>query len=139
MEKQIAALATDEGHIVMWDIDALLSDYGAHPRVTVPTDRIIPAHWLTIDKAYAHSTDASKPLLLFEIPHDMLYIADGNHRLYKAAAEHIPEMNVIILPQEIHLKYLFRSSVDTYYEVMEGLRGEGIFIENFNVKKHPYD
>ena len=35
MNKQIAALATDEKNIVMWDIDALLFDYKDHPYITV--------------------------------------------------------------------------------------------------------
>ena len=38
MNKQIAALATDEKNMVMWDIDALLLDYKEHSYVTVDTE-----------------------------------------------------------------------------------------------------
>ena len=85
----------------------------------------------TIDKEYALTTDVTKPIVLFEIPNESLFIADGNHRLYRAATEHIRRMNAVIIPQEIHLSYLYQSSVDLYYRVIEGLRSEGIFINNF--------
>ena len=131
MDKQIAALATDEDNIVMWDIDTLLSDYKEHSYITVDTAILVPQNWLTIDKQYALTTNVNIPIILFELPDNQLYIADGNHRLYRAVIEHIPKMNVIIIPQEKHLSYLFRCSTKIYHYVIEGLKDEGIFISNF--------
>lgn len=132
MNKQIAALATDEKNIVMWDIDALLSDYKDHSYVTVDTERLVPKNWLTVDAEYALTTDVSIPIILFELPDNQLYIADGNHRLYRAVTEEVPRMNVIVIPQNKHLSYLFRSTTEIYYRIVEGLKDEGIFISNFN-------
>lgn len=131
MNKQIAALATDKDNVVMWDINTLLLDYQDHPSVVVDTKLLIPNNWLMIDKEYALKTDVNSPLILFELPNSQLYIADGNHRLYRALIEDAPKMNVIIIPQEKHLSYLFRSTVEDYYRVVSGLRDEGIFIKNF--------
>lgn len=131
MGKQVIALATDEENIVMWDMDSLLADCEGQPYTTVDTEMLIPQNWLTIDKEYALTTDVTKPIVLFEIPNESLFIADGNHRLYRAATEHIRRMNAVIIPQEIHLSYLYQSSVDLYCKVIEGLQNEGIFINNF--------
>lgn len=131
MNKQIAALAMDAENMVMWDIDALLSTYKNHPYITVDTEKLVPETWLTIDPKYALKTDVTIPIILFELPNHQLYIADGNHRLYRAATEHIPSMNVIVLPEEAHLRYLFRCTSASYYRVIDGLKDEGIFIHNF--------
>ena len=131
MNKQVAALATDEETIVLWDIDALLADCKDDPSIAVDTQKLIPQAWLTIDRAYALTTDVTVPLLLFELPDQRFYVADGNHRLYRAAMEQIPTMRVIVIPQEKHLAYLFRSTVETYHRVIDGLKDEGIFIQNF--------
>ena len=133
MNKQIAALASDENNMVMWDMDAVLSDYRGHGYLTVDTEKLIPENWLTIDRAYALTTDVTTPILLFELPHSQLFIADGNHRLYRAAAESIPRMNVIVIPQDRHLSYLFRSTRENYHRVIDELKEEGIFIQNFLV------
>ena len=130
MEKQIAALATDEQHIVMWDIDSILEDLCLTPSVSVSTTKLIPQKWLTINKAYAKTTDPSKPIVLFELPENKAYIADGNHRLYRAVIEGIPEINVVFVPEIIHLKYLFRCSVADYHDVIRGLMTEHIFIDS---------
>jgi hypothetical protein len=131
MNKQIAALATDEKTMVMWDIDALLLDYKDHPYLTVDTEILVPQNWLTIDTKYALTTNVNIPIILFELPDNQLYIADGNHRLYRAVIEDVPKMNVIVIPQDKHLSYLFRSTNEIYYRVVEGLKDEGIFINNF--------
>ena len=131
MNKQIAALATDEKNMVMWDIDALLLDYKEHSYVTVDTEILVPQNWLTIDTKYALTTNVIIPIILFELPDNQLYIADGNHRLYRAVTEDVPKMNVIVIPQDKHLSYLFRSTDEIYYRVVEGLKDEGIFINNF--------
>lgn len=131
MEKQLAALATDEENIVMWDIDSLLSDCAERPYVTIDTKRLIPKNWLCIDREYAMTTDVTKPIVLFEVLGGNLFVADGNHRLYRAAAEHIQKMHVVLIPQEIHLSYLYRCTADDYCKVIEGLQDEGIFINNF--------
>lgn len=131
MKKQIAALASDEKTMVMWDMDAVLSDYKDHPYLTVDTALLIPQSWLTIDAQYAMTTNTNAPIILFELPDNQLYIADGNHRLYRAAAEQIPTVNVIIIPQEKHLSYLFRSSAEDYYTAFDALKSEDIFINNF--------
>ena len=131
MNKQIAALATDEKNMVMWDIDALLLDYKEHSYVTVDTEILVPQNWLTIDTKYALTTNVNIPIILFELPDNQLYIADGNHRLYRAVTEDVPKMNVIVIPQDKHLSYLFRSTDEIYYRVVEGLKDEGIFINNF--------
>lgn len=131
MNKQIAALATDEKNMVMWDIDALLLDYKEHLYVTVDTEILVPQNWLTIDTKYALTTNVNIPIILFELPDNQLYIADGNHRLYRAVTEDVPKMNVIVIPQDKHLSYLFRSTDEIYYRVVEGLKDEGIFINNF--------
>lgn len=131
MNKQIAALATDEKNMVMWDIDALLLDYKDHSYITIDTEILVPENWLTIDTKYALTTNINVPIILFELPDNQLYIADGNHRLYRAVAENVPKMNVIIIPQDKHLSYLFRSTDEIYYCVVEGLKKEGIFISNF--------
>ena len=131
MNKQIAALATDEKNMVMWDIDALLLDYKEHSYVTVDTEILVPQNWLTIDTKYALTTNVNIPIILFELPDNQLYIADGNHRLYRAVTEDVPKMNVIVIPQDKHLPYLFRSTDEIYYRVVEGLKDEGIFINNF--------
>lgn len=128
-QKQIAALATDEEHIVMWDVDALLSDLAGEPFVRVPTSKLIPEKWLTIDREYAMTTDVTKPLLVFELPGNKAYIADGNHRLYRAATEQIPEMKVVFVPEDKHLRYLFRCTPEDYQTVIRGLMEERIFIE----------
>ena len=130
MEKQIAALATDEQNIVMWDIDSILEDLCLTPSVSVSTTKLIPQKWLTINKAYAKTTDPSKPIVLFELPENKAYIADGNHRLYRAVIEGIPEINVVFVPEIIHLKYLFRCSVADYHDVIRGLMTEHIFIDS---------
>ena len=129
MEKQVAALAADEEHIVMWDIDSLLSDLSKAPSVCIPTSKLTPGEWLSIDRGYAKTTDVSKPIVLFELPENKAYIADGNHRLYRAATENIPEMNVVFVPEETHLQYLFRCTSQDYYEVIRGLLAENIFID----------
>ena len=131
MQKQIAALATDEETMVMWDIDAVLSDYKDRPYLTVETELLTPREWLTIDADYALTTNVDLPLILFELPGKQLYIADGNHRLYRAVKEKVPTMNVIVIPQEKHLNYLFRCTEENYLCVVEGLKNEGIFINNF--------
>lgn len=97
MNKQIAALATDEKNMVMWDIDALLLDYKDHSYITIDTEILVPENWLTIDTKYALTTNINVPIILFELPDNQLYIADGNHRLYRAVAENVPKMNVILL------------------------------------------
>ena len=130
MNKQIAALATDEKTMVMWDIDALLLDYKDHPYLTIDTEILVPQNWLTIDTKYALTTNVNIPIILFELPDNQLYIADGNHRLYRAVIEDVPKMNVIVIPQDKHLSYLFRSTDENYYRVVEGLKDEGIFISN---------
>ena len=132
MNKQIAALATDEKNMVMWDIDALLLDYKDHSYITVDTEILIPQEWLTLDTEYALTTNLNIPIILFELPDNQLYIADGNHRLYRAMVENIPKMNVIVIPQDKHLSYLFKSTSEIYYRVIAGLKDEGIFINNFN-------
>ena len=129
MEKQVAALATDEEHIVMWDIDSLLSDLSLDFYVCVPTSKLVPAEWLSVNREYAKTTDVSKPVVLFELPRNKAYIADGNHRLYRAATENIPEMKVVFVPEAIHLQYLFRCNSKDYYEVISGLLSENIFID----------
>lgn len=129
MEKQIAALATDEQHMVMWDIDSVLEDLHSAQSISVSTTKLIPQSWLTIDKAYARTTDPSRPIVLFELPENKAYIADGNHRLYRAALEGIPEMNVVFVPERIHLRYLFRCSVTDYHDVIRGLMTKHIFID----------
>ena len=131
MNKQIAALAMDEKNKVMWDMDALLLDYKEHSYVTVDTKILVPQNWLTIDTKYALTTNVNIPIILFELPDNQLYIADGNHRLYRAVTEDVPKMNVIVIPQDKHLSYLFRSTEEIYYRVVEGLKDEGIFINNF--------
>ena len=131
MNKQIAALATDEENIVMWDIDTLLSDFNDHAYVSIDTELLAPQNWLTIDTEYALTTDVNIPIVLFELPDNQLYIADGNHRLYKAVSESVPKMKVIIIPEEKHLSYLYKSTVESYYHVILGLKDEGIFINKF--------
>ena len=131
MNKQIAALAIDEENIVMWDIDAVIFDYCNHPYITVDTNKLTPNEWLTIDREYAATTNTNKPMILFELPNNQLYIADGNHRLFKAVSENIQKMNVIVVPEEKHLTYLYKSDVDCYHRVVNGLRNEGVFINNF--------
>ena len=130
MEKQVAALATDEQHMVMWDIDSVLENLDSTPSVSVSTTKLIPQKWLTIDIDYARTTDPSKPIVLFELPENKAYIADGNHRLYRAVLEKIPQMNVVFVPEKIHLKYLFRCSVADYHDVIRGLMTESIFIDS---------
>ena len=107
MEIQAAALATDEEHIVMWDINALISSLSFASYVNVATSKLIPEEWLTIDKDYAVTTDVSKPIILFELPDNKAYIADGNHRLYRAAKEGIPYLKMIFVPEDKHLQYLY--------------------------------
>ena len=131
MGKQVIALATDDKNVVMWDMDSLLADCKGQPYTTVNTDILIPKNWLNIDKEYALITDVTRPLVLFEIPNECLFIADGNHRLYRAITEHVKKMNVVIIPEKVHLSYLYECSVDDYYKVVEGLQDEGIFINNF--------
>ena len=131
MNRQIAALATDEKNMVMWDIDALLLDYKDYSYITVDTEMLVPQEWLTIDTEYALKTNVDIPIILFELPDNQFYIADGNHRLYRAVTENVPKMNVIIIPQDKHLSYLFRCTRESYYYVVEGLKKEGIFISNF--------
>ena len=129
MQKQVAALATDEEHVVMWDIDSLLSDISMTPAVSIPTSKLVPTKWLSIDKEYAMTTDASKPIVIFELPENKAYIADGNHRLYRAATENIRDMNAVFVPEKIHLQYLFRCTQEDYHEVISGLLAENIFID----------
>ena len=133
MNKQIAALATDEKNMVMWDIDALLLDYKDHSYITVDTEMLVPQEWLTIDTEYALTTNVNIPIILFELPDNQLYIADGNHRLYRAMVENVPKMNVIVISQDKHLSYLYRSTNEIYYRVIAGLKDEGIFINNFTI------
>ena len=133
MNKQIAALAMDEKNMVMWDIDALLLDYKDHMYVTVDTEILVPQEWLTIDTEYALTTNVNMPIILFELPDNQLYIADGNHRLYRAMVENVPKMNVIVISQDKHLSYLYRSTNEIYYRVIAGLKDEGIFINNFTI------
>ena len=130
MIKQIAALATDEEHVVMWDIDSLLTDLSALPFVCVPTPKLVPDKWLSINREYAKTTDVSKPIVLFELPANKAYIADGNHRLSRAVTENIPEMKVVFVSEETHLKYLYRCTSKDYYEVINGLLSENIFIDS---------
>ena len=129
MRKQIAALATDEQHMVMWDIDAVLNDIVCLPDISVATSKLTPKEWVSIDKKYAMTTDYSVPIVLFELPHKKAYIADGNHRLYRAVTEGVQQMRVVLLPEKTHLKYLYRCSVEDYFEVIRGLMKENIFID----------
>ena len=134
MKRQVVALATDDKNVVMWDMDSLLADYEGQCYITVNTDLLVPKNWLTIDKEHALTTDLTRPLILFEIPNECLFIADGNHRLYRAMTEHVQMMNVIIIPEKVHLSYLYECSVDHYYKVIKGLQNEEIFIKNFKHK-----
>ena len=129
MKKQIAALATDEEHIVMWDIDSLLADLFETDFAYVPTSKLVPAEWLSINQEYAKTTDVSKPIVIFELPENKAYIADGNHRLYRAVTENIPEMKVVFVSEETHLQYLYRCTREDYYKVIRGLLSENIFID----------
>ena len=131
MNKQIAALATDENNMVMWDMDALLSDCKNHPYVTVDTKMLVVRNRLTIDTKYALTTDVNRPIILFELPDNQWFVADGNHRLYRAVKESVPKMNVIVIPQKVHLSYLYNSTIELYHRVITDLKKEGIFIENF--------
>ena len=106
-------------------------DYRNHPYVTVDTEILVPQNWLTIDMEYALTTNVNIPIILFELPNNQLYIADGNHRLYRAVTEDVQKMNVIVIPEDKHLSYLFRSTDEIYYRVVEGLKDEGVFIDNF--------
>ena len=45
--------------------------------------------------------------------------------------ENVPKMNVIVISQDKHLSYLYRSTNEIYYRVIAGLKDEGIFINNF--------
>lgn len=130
MGRQIAALATDEQHRVMWDIDSLLSDLAAAPFISIPTSELVPAEWLSINRDHAMTTDVTKPVVLFELPWNKAYLADGNHRLYRAVAEHVPVMNVVIVPERIHLRYLYRCTPEDYHHVIHSLLAEGIFIDH---------
>ena len=130
MKKQIAALATDENNIVMWNINALLADYKNAPYITVETRKLVPREWLSIDREYALTTNLDIPIILFELPNDLLYIADGNHRLYRAITEKIAYIKAIVVPQEKHLSYLYLSTEEAYYRVIDSLKDEGIFIDN---------
>lgn len=112
----------------MWDIDSLLSDLSI-PFVSIPTSKLLPDAWLSIDRDYAKTTDVSNPIVLFELPENKAYIADGNHRLYRAATENISEMKVVFVPESVHLQYLYRCTSKDYYEVISGLLDEGIFID----------
>ena len=131
MKRQIVALASDEEHVVMWDVDALLADCREQSPVMVETARLIPGEWLTIDREYAMTTDVTSPILAFAIPHGRLFIADGNHRLYRAAKEHVPSMWVMVVPEEVHMRYLYRSTENIYRQVMDALAEEKTFIEDF--------
>ena len=137
MNKQVVALATDEENIVMWDMDALLLDYQDQPYIPVDTNLLIPEDWLRLDREYALTTDVTKPLILFEIPEGKLFIADGNHRLYRATVEQIEKMNVVIIPQEKHVSYLFRCSTDDYRKVLKTLDPVSIVI-GVSSAKHRY-
>lgn len=130
MEKQIAALATDEAHIVMWDIDAVLKDYESAPYIAVPVKRLVPEKWLTIDREYAMGTDVTRPIIVFELPEGKAYIADGNHRVYRAAMEEVPKLQAVFIPEKQHLRYLFRCDEAVYREVIQGLSDSGIFISD---------
>ena len=131
MNKQIAALAHDVETIVMWDMDALLSDFGNVPYQVVETVKLKPREWLTIDPQYAMTTDVDKPIVLFSLPNRQFYVADGNHRLYRAVTEQIPTMKVIIVSQDQHLRYLYECTSEAYFRVIDQLRDEGIFIDDF--------
>ena len=131
MGKQLVALATDEKNIVAWDIDALLSSCKELPCTLVDTEKITPKSWLTIDEAYAITTNVNSTIILFELPYGLLFVADGNHRLYKAATEKIAKMKILIIPENIHLSYLYECSPETYRKVIEDLRKEEIFIKDF--------
>ena len=111
MNKQVIALASDEENAVMWDMDALLADHSKCMPMEVETHRLTPEAWLTIDEDYAMTTNVDHPIVLFELPDHQLFVADGNHRLYRAVKEGVPTMKVIVIPQKIHLSYLFRSTV----------------------------
>ena len=39
-------------------------------------------------------------------------------------------MKVVFVPEEVHLKYLFRCSAADYHEVIRGLMSEQIFIDS---------
>lgn len=130
MQKQIAALATDETHVVMWDIDAVLADHEKEPCVVVPAKRLVPENWLTIDREYAMGTDVARPIIVFELPEGKFYIADGNHRVYRAAMENVSEMKAIFIPEKQHLQYLFRCDEAVYREVIRGLSDSGVFISD---------
>ena len=106
-----------------------MSDLSRDSSVNIPTTKLVSAKWLSIDREYAKTTDVSKPIVLFELPDNKAYIADGNHRLYRAVTENIPEINVVFVPEKIHLQYLFRCTPKDYYEVISGLLAEGIFID----------
>ena len=130
MNKQVIALASDEENAVMWDMDVLLADHADCTPVEVETHRLTPEAWLTIDEDYAMTTNVDRPIVLFELPDHQLFVADGNHRLYRAVKEGVPTMKVIVIPQKIHLSYLFRSTVADYHRVIAALKNENIFIED---------
>lgn len=130
MEMQVAVLAADEDHAVMWDIGSLASNLSSAPYVSISTSKLVPKQWPTIDKEYAKTTDVEKPVIMFELPENKAYIADGNHRLYRAAAENIPNMNVIFAPETTHLQYLHNCTDQDYRETIHRLSAEGIFIDN---------
>lgn len=131
MKRQIVALAAEETRVVMWDIDAVLADYGNAPWISVETRRLVPREWLSLDREYAMGTDPERPVLVFEIMDGLAFLADGNHRVYRAAAEGIPSMRAVVLTEREHLKYLYRSTEADYRCVLPELEDEGIFIPRF--------
>ena len=131
MKRQIVALAAEETRVVMWDMDAVLEDYREAEWIPVETRRLVPREWLTIDREYAMGTDPERPVVVFEIMDGLAFLADGNHRVYRAAAEGIPEMWAIVLTEREHLKYLYRSTEADYRSVLPELEAEGIFIPRF--------
>ena len=66
MNKQIAALATDEENIVMWDIDTLLLDYQGHPHISVDTEAPSMICYIRGDKIYVRAKS-------FTEENDMIY------------------------------------------------------------------
>lgn len=131
MKRQIVALAAEETRMVMWDIDAVLADYQNTSWFSVATWQLVPREWLSIDREYAMGTDPERAVLVFEIMDGLAFLADGNHRVYKAAAAGIPEMRAIVLTEREHLKYLYRSTEADYRSVLPELESEGIFIPRF--------
>ena len=112
-------MGTDDGHEVVWDINAIIKDLQnsnlpvCNRQVNDFTDGDNPC----MNTEYAMSTNIETPCIIVELTDKTKKLIDGNHRLYKAKQLGIENLPCYILPLDYHKNFIVDYDASTYEKV----------------------